>query len=87
MNHVLAPLPYDVGALEPYIDARTMALHHDKHHAGYVEKLRGRALPEAARSIDHYEVAYEFRGVQHFMQTAVPPGPTVAVNERGEPRG
>jgi len=39
MNHVLAPLPYDVGALEPCIDARTMALHHDKHHAGYVEKL------------------------------------------------
>jgi hypothetical protein len=38
-------------------------------------------------AIDHYEVTYEFRGVQHFMQTAVPPGPTVAVNERGEPRG
>lgn len=35
----LPPLPYDCTALEPHIDARTMMLHHDKHHAGYVEKL------------------------------------------------
>ena len=32
-------LPYDFGALEPYIDARTMEIHHDKHHAAYVAKL------------------------------------------------
>jgi len=36
---LLPPLPYDHAALEPHIDARTMALHHGKHHAGYVEKL------------------------------------------------
>lgn len=35
----LPPLPYDYAALEPYIDAQTMQLHHDKHHAAYVEKL------------------------------------------------
>ena len=32
----LPPLPYDYADLEPYIDAQTMKLHHDKHHAGYV---------------------------------------------------
>jgi superoxide dismutase, Fe-Mn family len=32
-------LPYDYGALEPYIDARTMEIHYTKHHAGYVAKL------------------------------------------------
>ena len=39
MKHQLPPLPYDYAALEPHIDARTMQLHHDKHHATYVEKL------------------------------------------------
>ena len=37
--HTLPPLPYAYDALEPHIDARTMMLHHDKHHASYVEKL------------------------------------------------
>ena len=35
----LAPLPYAVDALEPYIDAQTMQIHHDKHHATYVTNL------------------------------------------------
>jgi Fe-Mn family superoxide dismutase len=35
----LPPLPYAYDALEPYIDARTMQLHHDKHHAAYVANL------------------------------------------------
>ena len=35
----LPPLPYAYDALEPYIDAETMHLHHDKHHATYVAKL------------------------------------------------
>ena len=38
-KHQLPPLPYDYAALEPYIDARSMMLHHDIHHGGYVEKL------------------------------------------------
>lgn len=33
MKHELPPLPYDHNALEPYVDARTMEIHHDKHHA------------------------------------------------------
>ena len=39
MKHVLPPLPYDYAALEPHIDARTMRLHHDQHHASYVTNL------------------------------------------------
>ncbi|MFV0338561.1 MAG: superoxide dismutase [Chthoniobacterales bacterium] len=36
---ILPPLPYANDALQPYIDAKTMEIHHDKHHAGYVKKL------------------------------------------------
>lgn len=36
---VVPPLPYDYAALEPYIDAQTMRLHHDKHHQTYVTNL------------------------------------------------
>jgi Fe-Mn family superoxide dismutase len=35
----LPPLPYAFDALEPHIDAQTMQIHHDKHHATYVTKL------------------------------------------------
>ncbi len=35
----LPPLPYAEDALEPHIDARTMGIHHGKHHAGYTRKL------------------------------------------------
>lgn len=35
----LPPLPYDYAALEPHIDAQTMKLHHDRHHATYVNNL------------------------------------------------
>lgn len=36
---LLPPLPYAEDALEPHIDARTMGIHHGKHHAGYTKKL------------------------------------------------
>jgi len=35
----LPPLPYATDALEPFIDTRTMGIHHDKHHAAYVTNL------------------------------------------------
>jgi superoxide dismutase, Fe-Mn family len=39
MVHELPELGYEFDALEPHIDAKTMEIHHDKHHAGYVKKL------------------------------------------------
>lgn len=36
---ILAPLPYAYDALEPYIDERTMEIHHSRHHAAYVNNL------------------------------------------------
>src|SRR5437588_11248468 len=38
-DYTLPPLPYDFAALEPHIDAKTMEIHHDKHHATYVTNL------------------------------------------------
>ena len=35
----LPPLPYPADALEPHIDAQTMTIHHDRHHAAYVTNL------------------------------------------------
>lgn len=39
MDYILPPLPYSYDALEPYIDARTMEIHHTKHHQTYIDRL------------------------------------------------
>ena len=39
MPHELPQLPYNYNALEPFIDEKTMRIHHGKHHQGYVNKL------------------------------------------------
>lgn len=47
----LPDLPYAYNALEPWIDERTMQIHHDKHHAAYIKNLND-ALPNASSTIE-----------------------------------
>ncbi|MFH1681622.1 MAG: superoxide dismutase [Candidatus Eisenbacteria bacterium] len=71
-EHALPPLPYPYEALEPHIDAETLRLHHDKHHAGYVKGLNAAevALVEAREkgdfaSIGAIEQRLAFHGSGH----------------------
>ena len=48
MAFELSPLPYPENALEPHIDARTMSIHHDKHHAAYTNNLNSALEGQAA---------------------------------------
>lgn len=54
MAFTLPQLPYDYTALEPHIDARTMEIHHSKHHQGYVDKLN--AAIEGLSELQEMEV-------------------------------
>jgi Fe-Mn family superoxide dismutase len=72
MPYELAPLPYDYSALEPYIDAETMHLHHDKHHQTYVNNLNAVLAnhPElAAKSVD--DLLANLTAVPEEIRTAV----------------
>lgn len=48
MPHELPPLPYPKDALEPYIDAMTMEIHHGRHHKAYVDNLNKAIAGNAA---------------------------------------
>jgi Fe-Mn family superoxide dismutase len=72
MAFELPPLPYSEDALEPHIDARTMSIHHDKHHAGYTNNLN-KALEGhsdlAAKSIE--ELLGDLESVPANIRTTV----------------
>ena len=55
MNVTLPPLPYAKDALEPYVSGLTMEVHYEKHHRGYLEKLRQllAGKPEENATLDH----------------------------------
>jgi len=72
MAFELPSLPYEYGALEPYIDAKTMEIHHGKHHATYVEKLNAalKDYPELLeKPID--ELVKDLNSVPEAVRTAV----------------
>jgi superoxide dismutase, Fe-Mn family len=68
----LPPLSYDYDALEPYIDATTMHLHHDKHHQAYVNNLNTAVASHpdlAAKSVD--ELVSDLNAVPEEVRTAI----------------
>src|SRR3954447_22611121 len=68
----LPPLPYAFDALEPHIDARTMEIHHDKHHAAYITNLNKAVAghPEAAgKSVE--ELLTGLNALPEAIRTAV----------------
>jgi Fe-Mn family superoxide dismutase len=73
MAFTLPPLPYPVEALEPNIDAKTMEIHHDKHHQAYVTNLN-KALelaPELANKTLEELLTNNLAGVPDAIKTAV----------------
>jgi len=71
----LPELNYSTDALEPFIDAKTMRIHHSKHHRGYVDKLNAaikgtesekKSLNEILQSVSEYPVAVRNNGGGHF---------------------
>ena len=72
MAHTLPPLPYDYSALEPHIDARTMEIHHTKHHQTYITNLNN-ALEKAPelqkKSLD--ELLSNLNAVPESIRTTV----------------
>ena len=71
-KHELAPLPYAFDALEPHIDARTMEIHHDRHHAAYVANLNG-ALDKHPELFDRsiHDLIADLGSVPEDIRTAV----------------
>ena len=70
--HTLTKLPYAYDALEPHIDARTMEIHHTKHHQTYVDKLNA-ALekhPEL-QSLSAEELIADLSRIPEDIRTAV----------------
>lgn len=78
MAHSLPALPYAFDALEPHIDAKTMEIHHDKHHNGYVTKLNdaiagtdaeNKSLEELMANMSNYSTAVRNNGGGHYNHT------------------
>ena len=68
MAYELPPLAYAFDALEPHIDARTMEIHHDKHHAGYVSKVN--AALEGHPNLAGKPIEQLLRGIESVPDSA-----------------
>lgn len=70
--YTLPALPYAYDALEPHIDARTMEIHHTKHHQAYIDNLNtALAKHPAIAEIPLYELLSNIEQVPHDIRTAV----------------
>lgn len=91
----LAPLPYAFNALEPYIDAQTMEIHHGKHHGGYVAnlnkaieakpELEGKSLEELFKVVSTLPAAVRNNGGGHYNHTMF--WNIMGPNKGGKPTG
>ena len=73
MAFELSPLPYPFDALEPYIDATTMQIHHDRHHGAYVTNLNNALAkhPEMQSISNIEELLRDVHTVPEDIRTAV----------------
>ena len=92
MAHELPALPYSYDALEPYIDEATIRLHHDKHHAAYVNGYNNAEakLIEAREKNDyglvkHWEREAAFHGAGHYLHSIY--WQNMTPNGGGKPNG
>jgi Fe-Mn family superoxide dismutase len=94
MPFQLPALPYAFNALEPHIDARTMEIHHGKHHQGYVNNLNkaiegtpldGKSIEEILRGLDMANAAVRNNGGGHYNHSLF--WSVMAPNAGGAPTG
>ncbi len=72
MAYSLPDLPYDYSALEPHIDAKTMEIHHTKHHQTYVDKLNAAIEGKDDLQYDHVDdLMKNFDSVPEDVKTPV----------------
>ena len=90
----LPKLSYDFSALEPHIDAKTMEIHHGKHHQAYVSKLNdaiqgteleGQSMEELMSNVSKHSAAVRNNGGGHFNHTLF--WSIMSPNGGGEPTG
>jgi superoxide dismutase, Fe-Mn family len=94
MAFELPSLPYAFNALEPHIDAKTMEIHHGKHHQAYVTNLNNAiagtdaekmSIEEICRNISKYPAAVRNNGGGHYNHSLF--WTVMAPNAGGEPSG
>ncbi|MBA3377817.1 MAG: superoxide dismutase [Chloroflexia bacterium] len=71
MARELAPLPYAFNALEPHIDAQTMEIHHDKHHATYVTNVNNAVAGTSLENVSSLDLVKDLGQVPEEKRTAV----------------
>src|SRR5271156_153791 len=99
MFYTLPALPYAYDALEPHIDARTMEIHHNKHHQAYIDNLNAAlAKHPSIAEIPLYDLLSNIDQVPHDIRIAVQNNggghfnhtffwPIMSPNGGGEPEG